>query len=537
MTRPPGAGVALVRLGSLCFGVPAQEVRFAVPETTDMAVLPRRRAALRGVLTHRGQPLPLVDLARWLPWPGLSAPPAPLPLRAFVEDDAQSAHRPSPESVREELLVLARDGRQVAIAVHEVLGLRRVEDGHGERLHRDLDPEELFHSVVRLRPSGAEAGGRVVGLLDVSRLIDLAQAWSEELSPGHRGAGAPDAPAPGDGDGPGETAATLRPGIRAVPRRDTWALLDLGPLWMALPAACIQAVLPMPVLQRPFATRGGALQGIARWRDQDIVVMRPLVPLWSEAGPAPLMAVFTVQGRTMAVGVQAPRGLKVLEVSACQPAEAAGLAHVAELEAVVELEPPRRLMLVSPRALILQAPQLPGLTGGGPDGRTPAPGGPRGRALDRLSGSHLVVEAGQAWALPLVQVREALRLGSAEHDGAPPDPRAPRMLRTRDGLLPVWSLAERMGLPPPVAHADDPVLVVEHAGRRAALHVQQLLHLVPAQGSEYTELRRHGGRSLRILTTRHEGRARSFQVLDLSVLAQWLPEAAAPPAGKLAPSG
>ena len=516
--RARSAGVALVRLGPLCFGVPAHLVRFAVPETDGMALLPRRRGALRGVLTHRGQPLPLVDLPRWLPWPGLSAPPPPLPLRAMVAEPTEATLAPPPPPPREELLVLAAGGRQIAIAVHEVLGLRRVEAEDGERLHRDVDPEELFHTVVRLRGQGADAPGPVVGLLDVARLIDLAQAWSDE-TPGAASAG------DGEGGAHGEAPTpSTRPGIRAVPRRDTWAMLDLGPLWMGLPAACMLALVPMPPLQRPFATRGGALLGIARWRELDLAVMRPLASLWQDDDPAPLMAVFAVQGRTLAVGVQAPRGLRVLEAQDCRPAEAVGLGHVAELEAVVELDAARRLMLVSPRALMMQAPHLPGLAGAG---AAPARPRPSGAAAHRLAGTHLVVDAGQPWALPLSQVREALRLAQAGlHDGDPPaDPATPRMMPTRDGLLPVWSLAERMGQVAPPAQADDPVLVVEHAGRRAALHVQRLVQLVPAQGAEYTELRRHGGRSLRILTTRQDGVARSFQVLDLSLLSAWLPEA------------
>ncbi|WP_189344154.1 chemotaxis protein CheW [Undibacterium macrobrachii] len=60
----------LCKLNDLQFAVPLEFVMQAIEMPKDFSHIPRRDSAVLGILTYREQSIPLIDLRRWLPWPG-----------------------------------------------------------------------------------------------------------------------------------------------------------------------------------------------------------------------------------------------------------------------------------------------------------------------------------------------------------------------------------------------------------------------------------------------------------------------------------
>jgi len=188
-TRQPARRLAQASIGAVHLGIPVEAVVQAIALPGTPAFLPRRQGALRGVVDHLGSLVPVVDLARWV-------------------DVGQSA-----PSIDARILVLRDGARTIGLQVDAVGGLVDIEARHFTRLHHDDNPEDVFQTAVR-----SPENGRVLSLLEVGRLADLALAWSQaERADETPHAGSPAAarrlrtPGPGRCWGPAPAAWRWRP--------------------------------------------------------------------------------------------------------------------------------------------------------------------------------------------------------------------------------------------------------------------------------------------------------------------------------------
>lgn len=261
------AGLRLARasIGAVHLGIPLDAVVQAIPVPDTPAFLPRRQGALRGVVEHLGTLVPVVDLARWVDT-GTAA----------AADGAQDAR----------ILVLHEGGRTIGLQVDAVGGMLDVAPHLVTRLHHDDNPEDVFHSAVQ-----SPDDGRILSLLEVGRLADLALAWSQLERPA--------------GEAPAATEA------RSATAR-TWALLQTGQGRLAVTPGDLAGVMPMPPLERFGGGIGGAY---CMWRGRHLPVLPADALMGTEpgAGADRLLAVIEHAGLALGIPVRAALQLCALD--------------------------------------------------------------------------------------------------------------------------------------------------------------------------------------------------------------------------------
>ncbi|MDY0106551.1 MAG: chemotaxis protein CheW [Giesbergeria sp.] len=220
-----------VRVGGCDVAIPITQVRQAVPlPPQGLTVLPRRSGALQGVADVAGAAVPIVALERWLPLP--------------AEGDGSGVPR---------LLVLQHADALVGMRVDAVLGVKAVAAGDVRRVHHAPDDNELFESVV---PASAMAP--TLCILEVARLMRLAQAWSEAA-----GCAAPAASGKASSHAPPPDHRTLRHAVFLI-GRERWAV----------PVAAVQQVVPLPATELALG-RSERTWAIGQWQGRKL----PLVDI------------------------------------------------------------------------------------------------------------------------------------------------------------------------------------------------------------------------------------------------------------------
>jgi len=266
--------LAQASIGVVHLAIPVEAVVQAIPLPDTPAFLPRRQGALRGVVEHGGNLVPVVDLARW------------------VETGASLSEAERSQDAR--ILVLHEGGRTIGLQVDAVGGLLDVAPHLLTRLHHDDNPEDVFHTAVR-----SPDDGRILSLLEVGRLADLAVAWSQaEFGTGTATAAAPSA----------ATAAAAASVAPASASR-TWALLQTGHGRLAVPPGDLTEVIPLP----PLARFGGGIDSAyCIWRGRHLPVLASgalmagsFVAGRVEAGVDRLLAVIEHAGLALGVPVRA----------------------------------------------------------------------------------------------------------------------------------------------------------------------------------------------------------------------------------------
>lgn len=473
--------LALFTLGELRFGVASQWLAQALAWPADLTQLPRREGALVGLFAHCGQMVPVVDLRRWLPWPGAEA--------------AQPR----------QVMVLRRGQQLLGLAVDAVQGLRRVLGQHVQRLHHTDDAQELFHSAAMLVNEGeslAEAVplgqaptalSRTVGVLDVEALMRLAQAWSQaaELQP----VAAAAMPSPA-----GETS------VQAAAPGPLHAVLKVAGRRIAVSTEQLRALEPMPVLQQVFG-RHPRLLGVARWRGHDMAVLHAFAA--EQAAPAPgdavvhhLLAVLENEGRHVGLAVDSAE--EVMSMAPTGP---------------VVLPDGENLLRIDAQALLLEY-AMPG-EGTAPMGRSALANG--AGANQHLARAHVVVLAGQPWALDIARVEGIRDMPLGLEPVERPHPAFLGHVRWKAAVVPLLDLRLLTGLSATPLEPGLRVVYARHGERVLGLVVEQLLMLLPAHTATQTWTGERGGERTRMITTRTvagaEASARSFGVLPAAVLA------------------
>jgi chemotaxis signal transduction protein len=354
--------LAVVTIGAAQVGVAVDAVLHALPLAGALALLPRRRGALCGVVEHAGKLVPVVDLARWV-------------------DVAGAPAEGAPDAAR--ILLLVDGGRRIGLRVDAVVGLAEVAARDLVRLHHDDDPDEVFHSVVK-----AHEPAVILSVLDVGRLVTLAMAWHQDDAP-PAGAAADGAPVP-------DTAPVSSGPVSSVPV--LYGLLQVGGVRLAAPVASLAEVLPMPAVQR-------AGFGIAHclWRGRHVPVLPADALAQGERAAAPrLLAIIEHEGLALGVPVDAALGMQPFAPDADAPEQdgVAAIHYDADGNAVLLLDPARLLPRFPEAAL----------------SRKPANGAAAGATQAVNPTAHIVFEAAGLASTPIDAIEQVVPFGAADPD-------------------------------------------------------------------------------------------------------------------------
>ena len=216
-------------LGAQSFCVADAHVVQAVPYPADITRIPRTTGALHGVFMHRGQLVPLVDLAHWMGQSEVSGKPAG------------------------EALVLKANGVVLAIQVDAVKGLLRARADALQAVCHDGSAVEFFHSALL-----PEDGAPPLPVLDPALLAAQARIWCQAHPTAQNALSASALNAQQDNT-TGGSASTL-------------AMFRMGSTYIAITAAAVGEVSEGMPLQRMNGL-GGDFLGMTRWRGHDVPVV------------------------------------------------------------------------------------------------------------------------------------------------------------------------------------------------------------------------------------------------------------------------
>lgn len=220
-----------VRVGKCEIAVHVHEVRQAVPLLEQgLSLLPRRSGALVGVADIAGSPVPIVDLARWLPL------------------DAEQTAAVSPK-----LLILQHAGKLLGVRIDAVLGVKTTRLDAVRKVHHQPDVAELFEAVVP-----ASTNSPTLCILEVARLMGLSGAWCEQAQ-----VAASSAPA-------AFASADLQPKPAATTQR--CAVFRVGTERWAIPVSAVERIAPVPTTE--LILRGhGRGWAISQWEGRKLALI------------------------------------------------------------------------------------------------------------------------------------------------------------------------------------------------------------------------------------------------------------------------
>ena len=478
--------VILCQLNALRFAVPLETVVQAILRPSDITYMPRRDSAMEGILTYRGQVLPLLDIRRWLPWPG------------------------DQQTVPAQVLVLKQNAMLFGIVIDAVDGLHKITDEQIQRLHQADDEHELFHSAIRLQQkNGSEYS---VGLLDVSALAKLTQVW------------AADAMATKDTDGEPITTASAQ---KAIAHNASYALFTVADKIIGVESQYVAGVIAMPDVQKVLGS-DASWRGMAHWRGRDIPVLDTMSSLGltqlsdavlpdslsgetagkaTDADSASLLVILMHDERCIGLPVNAAHAVRRLDTSAAQTAASAGLPVNPILRAVQEL--PEELSDGRPVFLA--------------DGSVWVNACPMS-ALSRTDvtskkecghrHAHVIVQAGQVWAIgmhwlqAIIVMPEKIDAASAGYAGQL------GTLSWQSRTLPLLDLGMLANNQATQINDDCKVLIICVKNVYLGVLVGQLMMLLPARTGELASFSRNGSNSTQMITVRQNEQLRSYGILD-----------------------
>jgi chemotaxis signal transduction protein len=448
-----GILLAAVRIGAADIGIPADAVLQALPAAGARNAPPRRRGALCAVVEHEGRLLPVVDLARWV-------------------EVGRHADDASADALQHARIVLLRDGtRRIGLRVDALRGLVDAE-GDAERLHRDDDPDEVFHTVARTR-----GPDMLLSVLDVGRLATLAMTWHEEAQDG------------------GDVAPAAA--LAAAGPRVQYALMRTGGTRLAMPVADVAEVLPMPHVER-----SGFGLAYCVWRGRQVPVLPAAAMVEPQAGAeaapgATLLAVIEHGGLALGVPVDAALGMAPFARDQDGLPALDGIATTThDADGPVLLIDSARLLARFPEAALSR-----------PDGAGAA--ARAGTAQRRNPTTHIVFEADGFASTPIDAVEQVLPL-------APDDGGAAGTLAWRGKTIALADLRRGGGRGNGNGDGDaGHVVVVRQDGCHAAYVVTRVHLLIPPQGGTLYRLGGGAGAVEFISVGDGAGQA-SYRTLDLT---------------------
>lgn len=449
----PAAGavrLAVAAVGAVNIGVAIDAVLHAIPAKGALTPLPRRQGALCGVAEHLGRLVPVVDLARWVE---VGAP----------QEDLEIAER---------VMMLSDGQRTIGLRVDSIRGLTDVAPQALSQVHHDDDREEVFHTVVKSADMGL-----VLSILDVGRLIALASAWHESN---------------GDGDADAPVAADDAP---AAKEKMLSALLAVGDVRVALPAAELAEVIPLPEL---LAVGTAGSNRYCKWRDRTIPVLNIGALLGqAEAGQAPLLAILQREGLTLGLLVREAIELRPLAVAGAAVSDGGIAATIFEEGAgEVRIIDTARLFASTPEASI---------------SKSGAPAQDKREAQRANTSAYIVFQTDQACAASIDAMEEILPLRAEHMDGME---RLSANIEWRGQAVRLVDL--RTGPEPPSAKPTARIIVVKGPNGYTGYVVRHVLLLIPPHTGWLYRMALAGAGPVEFITTGEGSDQVSYRTVDLA---------------------
>jgi chemotaxis signal transduction protein len=451
---------AQVELGGILVGIPAPCVVRALPRPARLAQVPRSSAVVDGVFSDGERVVPLIDLRRWM-----------------ANGDA-SGEQPH-------VMVLDVDGCSAGLAVNAILGLVRVPADRIRRVHHDDAADEFFHSVASLDDEGT-----MISILDPARLMAQVQAWTQN-----------------------QTAGAARDGTKVQAVRSQAALFALvrvaGSL-VAVGANHAGEVVRNPQVQVLDLGDSG-VAGILRRRGEQIPVLAAGalgIGGAAQDSKAVLMLLLYGAGLAVALPIDGVHSVESLDTSAVQPALDAGLAPGSFFTGVVRTADGESVLLLDSER-VLSSYAVAGLSDGVEETTQLQRDG-------ELADAHIVVQAGQEWAIPMGCVHEILPLPDDFNAVPVPGESVIGSTYWRGLSLPVLDLGG--GGTSTRDRRSTRMVVVEHEARHAALLADELTALLPSNSATRSRFRLAGGELMDMLTVGPSGARKSYRIMELGAL-------------------
>ncbi|SEN19904.1 Chemotaxis signal transduction protein [Duganella sp. CF517] len=447
----PAAGalrLAVAAVGAVNIGVAIDAVLQAIPAKGALSALPRRQGALCGVAEHAGRLVPVVDLARWVE---LGAPPA----------DVEIAER---------VMMLSDGRRTIGLKVDSIRGLTDVAPQAMSQVHHDDDGEEVFHTVVKSADMGL-----VLSILDVGRLIALASAWHES-----------------DGDAGAPPSA---PEAQAEHEKVLSALLAVGDVRVALPAAELAEVIPLPEL---LAVGTAGSNRYCKWRDRTIPVVDAGALLGQpDDGRGRLLAIVRRDGLTL--------GLLVREAIELRPLAVAGaVAPDGGIAATIFEEGSGEVRVIDTALLFARTPEAS-------ISRSGAPTQDKREAQRANTSAYIVFQTDQSCAASIDAMEEILPLRAEHMDGLE---RLAANIEWRGQAVRLVDL--RTGPEPSSAKPSARIIVVKGANGYAGCVVRHVLLLIPPHTGWLYRMALAGAGPVEFITTGEGSEQVSYRTVDLA---------------------
>ncbi|MFZ2998782.1 MAG: chemotaxis protein CheW [Undibacterium umbellatum] len=467
-------------LNGLQFGVNLDNVVQALPRQENIQVLPRRDHAIEGLFIFGHEAIPLIDLRRWLPWPG----------------DAQQAFS--------QVLILNHAGHTVAVGIHAVHGLQKIKSTAIQQHVHHVDEHELFHSTVfvpkKLGISAHEDHPETAcGLLDVPALIALSNTWVAST-------GGIEASNNKDLE---KDDAKHRDGTA-----DSYAFFELQNRIIAINASSVAAVVPMPHVQNILGSDCDWL-GIAKWRERDVPVLATLETL--EINPpgmtvtlAKLLVIVSDNGQCVGLPVDEIQAIKRVYADKIQSPASAGYPVNALLTGICNDVDDQTIFLVDGAALVNSCPMS----------SLSVIDETQKKNTKLSSETFVVIQAGNPFAIALNWLEAIIDVPVEVDRINTTSPAQIGSINWKTQSLPLWDLQALNTTIATTASRDNRILIVKLNNILLGLLVDQLLLLLPARSGQVLNFSAHGSDTSQIIMTEAAGHVQSYRILAPT---SWLP--------------
>lgn len=462
---------ALFQIGTQSFGVPDINVVQAITYPATVTRVPRSTDSLDGVFMHRGQLLPLVDLAHWMG-------------RASTNDKSGGA-----------VLVLQVNGVNMAIRVDAVKGLLRTQPGSVRRVCHDANANEFFHSAL-LQGEGLPP----ITLLDPQRLAEQTQIWCQA-----------------DAIGVGPVVSAGSGGSQERSASQALAVFLVGATHIAIPAGAVGEVSSQLPLQR-MTGLGGDFLGMARWRGRDVPVVNIChvlgLPAADSAQPSWLVVLhlnnrllgFYVQ-ELVSVGPVAGTAVQTdVDLSAALKSLSSGSFVYAGTGRIYVLNAPA-LLERSPLSIAARASSA--LQGATPLLEMRASTG---------TGALIVFKSAQAWATPMASMLEIIRVDARQQQALQAGVGLPDAMEWRSQEIPVVDMCSALGRGVTAYSAKVRLIVVQCASGPRALLVESVEALIPGHLGSRSRFNVVSD-AVEMITVGQGPEQKSYQIIDLEIVA------------------
>ncbi|MBR7745240.1 chemotaxis protein CheW [Undibacterium baiyunense] len=470
----------LCKLNDLQFVLPLEFVVQASEMPDDISQVPRRDGAVVGIFMHREQSIPLIDLRRWLPWPG----------------DLQN--------MPAQILLLKKGEQSIGIAIDRVEGLQKTPSNRIQRLIHIENSDELFHSSIQIQQRRSHADFdatdmnqelKTVGVLDVPALIALSQIWSSEV-------------AYNAVKEQSQSQDQLEKNLLSNTQKSLFASFKVGGQILAFATDEVAAVMSMPAIQKILGADANWL-GLVKWRNRDVPVLATLPSIGlkhqdADLNVANLLLILKCEGRCVALPINNIIKVEALSLNAMQTVDEAGLPNNNALLGVVHLSDNSTALVISSANLIATCPMTALSETEDLDQKE----------LSRNKEIFVVIQAGHAWAMniqnleSIINVPEQIDVLTASHSA---------QIGTfvwNDKTLALWDLSLLSVQKPTEMNSQSKVLIARVGQRLIGLLIEKLVLLLPGRMGQVHNFSNPHAHTSQMITVKYEDHIKSYSILD-----------------------